>query len=107
MNVTNTKKKSKRIFYFDALRAFAIISVILFHTVNVCGNLVLSQQAILSYNWWITDIGKTCLRCGVDTFLMLSGALSLGRDWEILPFLKKGFQELQLHSHFGDLLYVY
>ncbi len=26
-----TKKKSKRIFYFDALRAFAIISVILFH----------------------------------------------------------------------------
>ena len=92
MNVNNTqnhKKKSKRIFYFDALRAFAIISVVLFHTVNTCGDLVTSQFAILNYNWWITDIGKTCLRCGVDTFLMLSGALSLGRDWEIKPFLKK------------------
>jgi len=77
------------IFYFDALRAFAIIAVVLFHTVNTCGDLVVSHYAVLDYNWWITDIGKTCLRCGVDIFLMLSGALSLGRVWEIKPFLKK------------------
>lgn len=31
-NVNVGKKKSKRIFYFDALRALAIIAVIAFHT---------------------------------------------------------------------------
>ena len=88
-NTNNTKKKSKHIFYLDALRALAIISVVLFHTVNTCGFLMNSKAVFLTYDWWITDIGKTCLRCGVDIFLMLSGALSLGRDWEIKPFLKK------------------
>lgn len=89
MKVVNTKKKSKRIFYFDALRAFAIISVIVFHVANSCGDLVVSQYALSNFNWFLTDIGKTCFRCGVDVFLMLSGALSLGRNWEIKPFLKK------------------
>lgn len=89
MEVTNTKKKSKRIFYFDALRALAIISVIIFHVANTCGDSIVTQYGLMNFNWFITDIGKTCFRCGVDLFLMLSGALSLGRNWEIKPFLKK------------------
>lgn len=89
MEVATTKKKSKRIFYFDALRALAIISVIIFHVANTCGDMIVSQYALSNFNWFMTDIGKTCFRCGVDIFLMLSGALSLGRNWEIKPFLKK------------------
>ena len=89
MGTVSTKKKSKRIFYFDALRAFAIISVIIFHVANTCGDNLLTHNLIFNYNWLLTDVGKTCFRCGVDTFLMLSGALSLGRAWEIKPFLKK------------------
>ncbi len=44
---------------------------------------------IPSLNWFLTDFMGTFFRCGVDLFLMLSGALSLGRVWEIKPFLAK------------------
>lgn len=89
-NVTTTKKKSKRIFYFDALRALAIISVILFHVfLDLKYAVEFDYAAIPSLNWFIADFLGTFFRCGVDIFLMLSGALSLGRDWEIKPFLAK------------------
>ena len=81
--------KSKRIFYFDALRALAIIAVIVFHLYNDCNGLILNEFKILSFNWIFTDIMGTCFRFGVDLFLMLSGALSLGRVWDIKSFLGK------------------
>ena len=88
-DVSINKKKSKRIFYFDALRALAIISVIIFHVSYNCGLLSAAEYSLNSWIWISTDIGRTFFRCGVDIFLMLSGALSLGRDWEIKSFLKK------------------
>ncbi len=89
-NVVGTKKKSKRIFYFDALRALAIISVILFHVFQNLSFIVVGDYSTIpSLNWFIADFTGTFFRCGVDIFLMLSGALSLGRVWEIKPFLAK------------------
>ena len=89
-NVNIKKGKSKRIFYFDALRALAIISVILFHVFqNLSYVVVWDYSTIPSLNWFIADFLGTFFRCGVDLFLMLSGALSLGRVWEIKPFLAK------------------
>lgn len=81
--------KSKRIFYFDALRAMAIFAVIIFHLFNDVNGLILNEYNILSFNWIFTDIMGTCFRFGVDLFLMLSGALSLGRVWDIKSFLGK------------------
>ncbi len=87
---TTVKKKSKRIFYFDALRALAILSVIIFHTsLRTKGIVVGDYATIPSLNWFIGDFLTACMMIGVDVFLMLSGALSLGRDWEIRPFLQK------------------
>jgi surface polysaccharide O-acyltransferase-like enzyme len=89
-NANVGKKKSKRIFYFDALRALAIISVILFHIFNVTRVIILPEYALIpTWNWIIGDTMATCFRCGVDLFLMLSGALSLGRVWDIKSFLGK------------------
>lgn len=89
-NVNVKKGKSKRIFYFDALRALAIISVLFFHVFLLLKYAVFADYArIPSLNWFITDFLGTFFRCGVDLFLMLSGALSLGRVWEIKPFLAK------------------
>lgn len=86
----NKTKKSKRIFYFDALRALAIITVIIFHIYLRCGvEFSAFYTAIPSFSWLMTDSMATVLRCGVDIFLMLSGALSLGRDWDTKSFLKK------------------
>ena len=86
----NNQKKSKRIFYFDALRALAIISVITLHVYNNTGMIVKAEYAVIpSINWIISCINGSWFRIGVDTFLMLSGALSLGRVWNIKSFLGK------------------
>lgn len=89
-SINKVKKKSKRIFYFDALRAFAIISVILFHVSIRTKSLMLGDFGIFpGFNWFIGDFLGVSLRTGVDIFLMLSGALSLGREWNIKTFLGK------------------
>ena len=83
--------KKKHIFYFDALRALAIISVILIHIFDVgTRNMVIGDYSTIpSLNWFICDFMINCFRIGVPLFLMLSGALSLGRDWNIKEFLSK------------------
>ncbi|WP_407374547.1 acyltransferase [Methanobrevibacter sp.] len=84
-----TKTKSKRIFYFDALRALAISSVIIFHIFLVTRGNIAPEYPLHSFNWFFCDITGVCFRCGVDLFLVLSGALSLGREWDIKSFLGK------------------
>lgn len=89
-NSSTTKRKTKRIFYFDALRALAIISVLWFHVFLLMKFSVVADYATVpSLNWFINDFLGTFFRCGVDIFLMLSGALSLGRVWDIRGFLGK------------------
>lgn len=87
---SNVSKKKKRIFYFDALRAFAILSVIIIHTAaRTQGIIETNPSLIYSFDWFINLILRNCFKCGVDIFLMLSGALSLGRVWDIKSFLGK------------------
>ena len=83
------KKKSKRIFYFDALRCLAIIAVICVHVFMPTRKYVLAGYGVIpTLNWFINDF-FVANRIGVDLFLMLAGALSLGRDWTIPDFLGK------------------
>lgn len=93
----NTNQKKKRIVYLDYLRALAIITVILFHIFRRIGVVVYPEYALFpTFNWWMTDFLATCCRCGVDIFLMLSGALSLGRVWDIRTFLGKRIPRIVL-----------
>lgn len=72
------------------MRALAIISVITLHVYNNTGMIVKAEYAVIpSINWIISCINGSWFRIGVDTFLMLSGALSLGRVWNIKSFLGK------------------
>lgn len=97
MDVVNSiKKKSKRIFYFDALRALAIISVIIFHIFLITRKDMVAQYSVPTVGWFLEDIMGACFRCGVDLFLMLSGALSLGRVWDIKSFLGKRIPRITL-----------
>ena len=77
--------KKDRIFYFDEIRAFAILLVLLAHTIkNFPVNVnYLASPTLLSY--------LTVSRMGVPLFFMLSGALLLGKNYSISSFFKKRF----------------
>ena len=85
-----TVTKSKRIFYFDALRAMAIICVIVVHVYAVTRTYVMADYGIIpSFRWIFSQTLGNCFRIGVDLFLILAGALSLGRVRTIREFLSK------------------
>ena len=76
-------KVKKRIFYFDEIRALAILFVILCHTTTIYHPFnysfsPLAIPSILNMLGWV----------GVPLFFMISGALLLNREYEINFFLK-------------------
>ncbi|MCI6994527.1 MAG: acyltransferase [Methanobrevibacter sp.] len=83
------KTKKERIFYYDFLRAFAIIAVIICHVNHFFGPLVGTTQIVAQMTFH--DIG----RIGVPIFLMISGALILNRPYpDLTEFLKKRFTRI-------------
>ncbi|WP_296890938.1 acyltransferase [uncultured Methanobrevibacter sp.] len=83
------KTKKERIFYYDFLRAFAIIAVIICHVEHFFGPLTTPTQIIAEMTF--KDIGMI----GVPIFLMISGALLLNREYPSLEkFLKKRFARI-------------
>jgi surface polysaccharide O-acyltransferase-like enzyme len=100
------KKKSKRIFYFDALRALAIVCVLLVHTVTLYRYLIFNAWAGPTLSWIVSQFIYNPVRIGVLLFLMLSGALSLGREWNILSFLSKRIPRIVLPFVFWNLTFI-
>lgn len=83
------KTKKERIFYYDFLRAFAIIAVIICHVDHFFGPLTDTTQIIGQMTFH--SIGNV----GVPIFLMISGALLLNREYPDLgQFLKKRFTRI-------------
>lgn len=82
------KANNERIFFYDFLRAFAIVAVIICHCDIFFGSLntPLLAFAHLTYH----DIG----RMGVPIFLMITGALLLNKDYDLSFFLKKRFSRI-------------
>lgn len=82
-------KTKKRIFYYDVLRAFAIIAVIICHVDFYFGPLTTPFEVIAHLTFH--DIG----RIGVPIFLMISGALLLNRNYSDLgEFIKRRFSRI-------------
>ncbi len=81
-------KNKQRIFYYDFLRAFAIIAVILCHVDGVYKFTTSSLK--LAIPMLLNDIGLI----GVPIFLMLSGALLLNKEYTLNEFLKKRFSRI-------------
>ena len=77
------EKNQKRIFYFDELRVFAILSVILCHVGQYFPTTIdfSTSPTVLSY----ISLG----RMGVPLFFMLSGALLINRQYTLGSFFKK------------------
>ena len=89
----------ERIFYYDFLRAFAIIAVIICHLDHFFGPLTTPTQVIAQMTFH--RIGNI----GVPIFLMLSGALLLNREYPNLgDFLKKRFSRIIIPFIFWIIL---
>ncbi|MEE0936112.1 MAG: acyltransferase [Methanobrevibacter sp.] len=82
--------QSKRIFYFDYLRMMAILCVVLLHVgCHIEEMMNFNVSTIYSLSGFLLIFSKNFFTIGVDLFLILSGALLLGRDWDLKGFLSK------------------
>ena len=106
MTDNNAIKKSKRIFYLDALRALAITCVVLVHTVTLHKYLIFYAWSGPTLSWIVSQIVYNPVRIGVLLFLMLSGALSLGREWDIKPFLSKRIPRIVYPFVFWNIIFI-
>ena len=77
--------KKGRVVYFDYLRVFAIIAVIILH--------VSAQEWTglegRDYEWQVFNVFNCITRWGVSVFLMISGSIFLKRDIDIKTIYKK------------------
>lgn len=79
-----------RIFYYDMLRALAILCVILCHTSPFYNLTGMTSQT----NLIIPNILYNLATMGVPLFFMISGALLLNKPYGISVFLKKRFSRI-------------
>jgi surface polysaccharide O-acyltransferase-like enzyme len=100
------KSKSKRIFYFDALRAAAILCVVLLHVTGHLGEMMnYNVSTIYSLSGAFEIFTNNFFRIGIALFLMISGALLLGRDWDIKSFFSRRIPRVVKPFVFWSLIF--
>ncbi|WP_459537868.1 acyltransferase [Methanobrevibacter sp.] len=82
--------KKERIFYFDAIRAFAILFVLLIHV----SKWFVPKEVPHSLYWVFSSSLASLGNMGVPLFLMISGALLLNRKYDLKSFFKKRFTRI-------------
>lgn len=98
-NETKLKKK-KRIFYFDQMRSFAIILVIVIH---IC-NMIMVIHSTGTVGWSIPAITRSFSIIAVPLFLLISGALLLNRSYDLKDYLIHRFIRLILPVIFWGII---
>lgn len=98
--------KSSHIFYFDALRVLAILCVILLHVTGHVGEIMnYNIHTIFSIGGIYETFANNFFRIGVDLFLMISGALLLGRNWDVKGFFEKRIPRIAIPFLFWSLIF--
>ena len=83
-------KVKDRIFYFDEIRALAILLVLLVHT----SKWFAANQTPHSLFWTFPTYLGSLGNLGVQLFIMISGALLLNREYELKSFFKRRFSRI-------------
>ena len=94
--------KENRIVYFDYLRFFAIIAVMLLHISGASWNNI----DVKSFAWQIFNIFDGIARWGVPIFVMISGALFLNRDISTKQIYKKYILRLLIAYVVWSIVYA-
>ena len=94
---------SKRIFYLDQLRVLAMIGVIIIH---VSASFVLKLKPG-TYGFFLSSIFNMFgHNFAVPLFVMISGALLLGRQYKIIDFLKKRLSRIIIPFIFWAIITI-
>ncbi len=91
-----------RIVYFDYLRLFAMFAVMVFH--------VAAQNWYFTpantFEWQTFNVFDSLMRWGVPVFVMISGALFLGKEHQIKKIFKKNILRLVVALFFWSIIYA-
>lgn len=95
--------KTDNIDWINSLRIVALYAVIVLH----CTSLLLMQYGKVSVSqWMVADFFNAITRFAVPAFVMVTGALSLRREYEIGDFLKKRLLRVVIPFLFWSLIFV-
>jgi len=92
-----------KMFWAEALRTIATISVIFLHAV---AEILYQYGSISSSVWWTGNIYDSLFRFCVPVFVMLTGVLMLNRTHELSDFLRKRFSRIILPFLFWSIIYA-
>jgi surface polysaccharide O-acyltransferase-like enzyme len=98
----NLEHPNKNIYWLDYLRVLATFAVILWHVsgINVTNEIILGQ-----YAWQVGLVFNSSMRWAVMIFVMISGVLLLGKEIDLIPFLKKRLSRIILPFLFWSVIY--
>jgi surface polysaccharide O-acyltransferase-like enzyme len=99
LQVVNTHQRKV---WLDYLRVFAILAVITGHVIVDFYH----QANVGTAEWWLSNIIGTPARAAVPVFVMVSGALLLGKPYTLAAFYKKRAVRLIPPILFWNLVYL-
>lgn len=91
---------SKRILYFDRLRIIAAIAVI---TIHCCAK---DSIKVNSFDWNVINTYNSLVQWAVPVFVMISGALYLGREISFQKLFRKSMLRIGTAFLFWSVLYA-
>lgn len=97
-------KANGPIIWLTNLRVIATLAVILIHS---AANLLLSFHRVPDILWWNANVYNGCMRFAVPIFVMLTGALVLGKEEPYGAFVSKSFQRIVVPFLFWNIFFVY
>jgi len=103
MNTPPAINKNHQLNWVNNLRFFALLAVIALH----CSSPLLGDWAKAPRSQWLAaDFYNALTRFAVPAFVMITGALLLGKDEDVFVFLKKRLSRVVVPFLFWSLVYV-
>jgi surface polysaccharide O-acyltransferase-like enzyme len=96
--------KPQNIEWISNIRLLALYAIIIVHSTSP---LLMGYGKVPLSDWMMADFLNALVRFGVPVFVMVTGALLLGKESEPVPFLKKRLTRVVVPFLFWSLVYVW
>ncbi len=93
----------QKLYWISNLRVLATFAVVFIHTT---GGALFKFGKIQADSWWAANLISGFGRFTVPVFVMLSGALLLGKEIELFSFLKKRFLRVWVPFTIWAIIYI-